>query len=505
MAGGKETTRQKMINIMYLVLLAMLALNVSDTILNAFKNIDNSLNASKNNVSASLEQQFTSFEGTELKNKPERAKPLWDKANQAKAYSNELNKEIERLKEIFKTRGGGIDERTNDFVLRDNLDISQKVMIGKGEGEKLKNKINETRAKLAALLGKDGNISTALEAKDEKGRTWEDINFGEGTPLTAANTILTKIQTDLKNAESEVVKKLFGQMSETLIIMDEFKAIAVPSSSYVIQGQPYKAEVFLTARDTKSNPEISVNGSSLAIKDGIGTYTGGTNSVGIFKWTGTIRVKQTDGNYKTYPTPEMTYQVAKPSATVSSTNLNVIYAGIPNPFSISAPGFPLESVKASISGGSMSGGAGKFMINVPASLIGQTVNINVSATSEGKPINLGSNVFRVKQIPNPTAKFAGKMGGIISGNKMATENQVTAALENFEFDIKVRVTKFTVVVIRPRQDAQQFFCTGDTFSSQAKAVLSSLPFNSRVYIEGVQAAMPDGRTVTLNSMVFTVN
>ena len=97
------------------------------------------------------------------------------------------------------------------------------------------------------------------------------------------------------------------------------------------------------------------------------------------------------------------------------------------------------------------------------------------------------------------------MGGIISGNKMASENQVTASIENFEFDVKVRVTKFNVVVIRPRQDAQPFYCTGDTFNAQARAALSSLPFKSVVWIENVQALMPDGRTVTLNSMVFTVN
>lgn len=502
MAGGKETTRQKMINIMYLVLLAMLALNVSDTILNAFKNLNDSLDASKNNASANLEQLFNSFEGTDLKNKPERAKPLWDKANLAKKYAEDLDKEIVRLKELFKAQGDGISAETGDFVLRDNLDIAQRIMINQKEGEKLKNKINETSAKLKALIG-GGTVN--LEAKDGKGRSWEETNFGEGTPLTAANTILTKIQTDLKNAESEVVKKLFGQMSETLITMDRFSAVAVPSSSYVIQGQPYKADVFLTASDSKSNPDISVNGSTVPVKEGVGTYTGGTGSVGVFKWKGAIRVKQTDGNIKTYYTPEITYQVAKPSATVSSTNLNVIYAGIPNPFSVSAPGFPLESLKANISAGSMSGSAGKYNINVPGSLIGQEVTINVAGTTDGKTISLGSNKFRVKQVPNPVAKFAGKMGGIISGNKIASENQVTAVLENFEFDIKVRVTKFNVVVIRPRQDAQTFYCTGDTFSAQARAALSSLPFKSVVWIENVQAQMPDGRTPTLNSMVFTVN
>jgi gliding motility-associated protein GldM len=503
MAGGRETTRQKMINIMYLVLLAMLALNVSDTILNAFKNINDSLDASRANTSSTLDQLFAGFRDTELKNKPERAKPLWDKANLAKAYAADLNKDIERLKQMFKDQGDGIDEETGDFVLRDNMDIAQRIMINQKEGQKLKLKINQTSAKLKGLLGP--NASVNLEAKDGKGRSWEEINFGEGTPLTAANTILTKIQTDLKIAEDDVVKKLFSEMSATQITLDKFKAVAVPSGSYVIQGQPYKAEVFLTAFDSQSQADISVNGNALPVKEGVGTYTGGTSSVGEFTWKGLIRVKQTNGEVKTYETQPIKYQVAKPSATVSSTNLNVIYAGIPNPFSISAPGFPLESIKANISAGSMNGSGGKFMINVPGSLVGQTVTINVSANSAGKSLSLGSNVFRVKQVPNPVAKFAGKMGGIISGNKVASENQVTASLENFEFDIKVRVTKFNVVVIRPRQDAQTFYCTGDTFSAQARAALSSLPFKSVVWIENVQAQMPDGRTPTLNSMVFTVN
>ena len=506
MAGGKETTRQKMINIMYLVLLAMLALNVSDTILNAFKNINDSLDTSKTSIGSSLDQLFSAFQNTELKNKPERAAPIWDKAQKAKAYAESLNSAIQQIKDEFKEKGQGIDPETGDFTLRDNMDIAQDVMINKKKGEKLQVQINDTRAKLISLLDEKDKaaVSFSLEAKDGK-KSWSETNFGEGTPLTAANTILTKIQSDLKNAEADVVKRLFSALNPNQMTLDRFKAVAVPSGSYVIQGQPYKAEIFLTASDSKSNPEISVGGSSLNVKEGIGTYTGGTGSVGTYTWKGTIRVKQADGEVKTYETQPITYQVAKPSATVSSTNLNVIYAGIPNPFSISAPGFPLESVKAGISAGSLSGANGKYMINVPGSMVGKEVTINVSASSDGKTIGLGSNVFRVKAVPNPVAKFAGKMGGIISGNKFSNENEVTASLDNFEFNIPVKVTKFTLVIIRPRQDAQTIYCTGNTFNSQAMNALSSLPFKSVVWIENVQAQMPDGRTPVLNSMVFTIN
>src|SRR5688500_12815975 len=115
MAGAKETTRQKMINIMYLVLLAMLALNVSDTLLNAFKNFNDSLVSSKTNVSTSIDQLFSSYQNTKLKDEPARAQPIWEKANKAKAYADDLNNYVQQLKDRFQKAGNGIDEETGDL------------------------------------------------------------------------------------------------------------------------------------------------------------------------------------------------------------------------------------------------------------------------------------------------------------------------------------------------------------------------------------------------------
>ena len=140
MAGGKETTRQRMINIMYLVLLAMLALNVSDTVLDAFKNINDSLDTSKNNVNSSINQLFSAFENSKLKEEPARAQPIYEKAQQAKAAADELNNYIENIKKQFTVAGDGINPETGDLVNRDNLDIAQDIMINKGEADKLKAK-----------------------------------------------------------------------------------------------------------------------------------------------------------------------------------------------------------------------------------------------------------------------------------------------------------------------------------------------------------------------------
>ncbi len=507
MAGGKETARQKMIGIMYLVLLAMLALNVSDLVLKAFKNINDSLNTSKENVSNNVTQLLNNYEKTKATESSDNLLKL-NRAKEALKIGDDLIKHIDGLQ--AKLAVDGFDE-DGDLVQKNSLDIGQHIMGAdgtNGEGKKLQDKINETGIKLAALLTPDEGKPTfmlkavdPLKPKAGQPKTWNGSMFGDGVPLAAFRTILTMLQNDAKNMEADIINKILAD--KPIVVLDQFEAVAVAPSSYVIQGQPYKAEIYLTASDSKSSPDVSVNGNKVPTEAGKGVYTGGTGSVGSFTWKGTIRVKERNGSIKTYETKPQTYQVAKPSASVSSDKLNVIYAGIPNPFTISAPGFP--DVNASISGGSLSGSGGKYMVNVPGSLIGREVNITVSGKNGTTTLPLGTQKFRVKGIPDPVAKFAGKKGGIMSASKMASTDQIVAELENFEFDLNVKVIKFQVTVMRPRQDPMPFYCTGDNFSSQAKAAIASLPFGSRVFIENITAQMPDGRQPALNTMVFTIN
>lgn len=507
MAGGKETARQKMIGIMYLVLLAMLALNVSDLVLKAFKNINDSLNTSKENVGASLNQLLTNYEATKAKESPDNLLKL-NRAKEALKIGETLIKHIDGLQaEVAKD---GFDEN-GELVQKNNLDIGQNIMGSdeiKKEGKILQDKINETGKKLASLLLPDeGKPTFALQALDPEkpkagqAKTWTSAMFGEGVPLAAFRTILTMIQNDTKNLEADIINKILAD--KPVVTLNHFQAVAVAPSSYVVQGQPYKAEIYLTASDSKSSPDITVNGNKLPTENGKGIYTGGTSSVGEFTWVGTVRVKKRDGSYESYSTPKMTYQVAKPSASVSSDKLNVIYAGISNPFTISAPGFP--DVSATISAGTISGSGGKYNITVPGSSVGKEVTINVSGKNGTNVLALGAQNFRVKPVPDPVAKFAGKKGGIMSGAKMASTEGIVAELENFEFDLNVKVIKFQVSIQKPRQDPMPFYCTGDSFTAAAKAAIASAPFGSKVFIENIIAQMPDGRQPALNSMVFTIN
>ena len=510
MAGGKETPRQKMIGILYLVLLGLVALNVSDSILEAFKNLTDSLNTSTQNVQSGVDATYASFEATKLKDEPARAKPIYDRAKKASSYTDELNAHVADLKKLMETEGGGYNETTGDISKRDNLDISPRLMINQKRATVLKNKINDTRSKLLALLDEKERqgINFSLQATDppKRGavsRSWEQSNFGDGIPLTAAITALAKIQADTKNAESEIVKRILGKMDQAVVNLDQFSAVVVAPTSYLILGQPYTAEVFLTASDSKSSPDITVGGSRLAIKEGKGTYTVNTGREGIFSWSGVVRVKQTDGSIKTYTTPIQKYQVARPSAVVSPDKMNVFYVGVPNPVSVSAPGIPIENLVVSMTGGNISGSKGKYTVTVSSP--GTIAKVNVSARVGAKTQLIGSSDFRVKRIPDPIAKFAGKNSGTLSAVVIKNSNALFAILENFDFDAKFRVTKFSLVIAKPRADVIALTTNGNTFSAQMQAAIAGISPGSRVIFDDIVAVGPDGTQRLLPGMVFKAN
>ncbi|MBZ0099415.1 MAG: hypothetical protein K8F30_10040, partial [Taibaiella sp.] len=239
MAMIKETPRQKMISILYLVLLGMIALNVSTSVLDAFANLRASLTTTTKNVQNSINNTFAAFEATKLKDEPERARPVYAKAQQARKYAAALNSYILEIKKRMEEEGGGYNSATNDVRKRDNQDISYRLMINQDRAAELKKRINDTRDKLYGLLSERDRqgLVLPLEAKDPPARagiksSWEERNFGDGIPLTAALTTLAKIQADLKNSESEVVKKILGEMDKAVVNLDMFAAVAMAPTSY---------------------------------------------------------------------------------------------------------------------------------------------------------------------------------------------------------------------------------------------------------------------------------
>ncbi|WP_183563232.1 gliding motility protein GldM [Mucilaginibacter sp. SP1R1] len=499
MAGGKETPRQRMIGILYLVLLGLIALNVPDSLLDAFKNITTSLDQSRTNVTTSLQSTYSAFEATKLKEQPEKAQRLEAQAKDASKTANDLNGYIEELKAELIKKGGGINPETGDVDARESLDISPEVMINDKKADVLKEKIEATRTHLLQILGKDSTgVNFSLNAIGPKKKTWQQAYFGDGIPLGAALTTLAKIQADNKNAENEVVKKILGKVDVAQVTLNQFRPVVSAPSSYILAGQQYKAEIYLTAYDQNSNPAITVGGSSVPTANGVGTYTTTASGEGLHTWTGSLSVKQVEGPPKVYPL-SATYMVAKPSAVVSPDKMNVLYIGVPNPLSVSAPGVGKESMKVSMSGGSISGSGGHYTATVNS--IG-TAKVTVLGD---KGMVLGTSEFRVKRIPDPKPQFAGKSGGNTSAANIRAQDRVFAKLENFDFDAKFNVTRFTVLIVKPRQDAVILSGSGSELTGAMRAAMNTVTPGSTVIFKDIVAVGPDGTQRGLDPIVLSAN
>lgn len=509
MAGANETPRQKMMGILYLVLLGLAATTITQQVLDAFRNLTVGLENSTGNVTSTIDQTFSAYAASKLKDDPTRAKPFWDRANRIKAAADDLNKYIVETKAIFEKECGGFDE-TGEYKNREDVDISPRIMINKKRGAELKAKIEETKNKILAELDPQerANFKMALNAdappkKEGIKKSWEENFFGDGIPLTAAITALTKIQADIRNTELNAVKIILGNVDKAEINLDQYAAIAVPtSSSYVLVGQPYSAEVFLTAFSSSLNPDIVVGGQKLSVNGGKGIYTVNTSREGEFKWSAVLKMKKADGSIGEWKTPEMSYRVARPSAVVSPDMMNVFYIGVDNPVSVSAPGMPKEKLKISVSnGGTATGSNGAYNIRVT-----QPGNVTVSIFGEenGKQVKLGENPFRCKRIPRPRAKFAGKSSGAFPKAQFTAVDRILANIEDFEFKAQFNIVHFKLIIQKPHQDP--IFAEGNSniFTADMKAKLGGVTPGTKVYFDDILSVGPDGVKTPLDPIIFTV-
>lgn len=503
MAGGKETPRQKMIGIMYLVLMAMLALNVSNTVLDAFKTVRDGLEQGNKNMTGRLDFIMNLFKNY-YDNAPKKAEVNYTKAKKAQEIGTNLVKEIETLKQQLITETGGTVEN-GDLKSRDDLGISFKELVEKKKGDELQKKIEEAGKQLSALINESPQtIGLKLQWPEinpdsKKKQSWAEYNFGEGKPLTSTITLLSKFQNDAKNAEAYVISKLYQETTGGGIV-DSYKAVAVAKSNYILAGQTYQADVFLTASIGSIPIQVSVNGSSLPTDNGVAQYKASTTKEGIYKWTGTVSFKDPEsGEIKTFTTDPIEYQVAKPSAVVSPDKMNVFYMGVDNPVSVSAPGIPKENLKVSVSGGTISGANGNYIVKVSG---GKEAVVTVSAEIEkGKTTVLGASTFRIKRVPDPVPTFAGKVSGRVSVSQAKAVNQLEAELRDFDFDLKFRVTKFTVIFSKYRQDPIIYQSSDGSFTSDMKRIIGTLAPGDQITFQNITVKGEDNSVRDLDNVV----
>lgn len=509
MAGGKQSPRQKMINMMYLVLTALLALNISKDILQALTKLDISLQGSVATVDAKNAVTYANIDAA-AKDNPVKAGKWKKMADGVKANSDNLVSYIEKMKTELIDESGGEDP-DNPGVAK-NLDQREKpanYLLNQKNATKLKGEIDKYRDDLVKVAGDDANMVAAIQSAFDTGKqkltkdglpvAWENANF-EHFPLAAILPFLTDIQAKVRNNESDVISHLRRKIGGDDIKVSTVVPVVVPKSTYVTQGDDYEARIYLAAYDDTQDPEITINDEGLPaeqIVDGVGTYKMKANSVGQVKWGGTITLKQIGGD-KTFTIPEQVFNVAPPTAVISPTKMNVLYRGVDNPLEIGVPG--VDPAKIRVSGSGVSGSNGKYMANV-TNVKGREMNITVSVEDEdGKTRSIGSKKFRIKGVPPAEGTIYKKNNAIFSVNAVKAAT-VEASLPDFPFDLSLSVTSFEVAIPGFPPEVIK----GSKLSQSAKQRLDKLRPGSTVTFRNIKARGPKGLVVRASNISVDVN
>ncbi|WP_438946664.1 gliding motility protein GldM [Sediminibacterium sp.] len=505
--------RQKMINMMYLVLTALLALNVSSEILNAFKTVDKSLMTATGVAEKKNSEIFKSFQKkVEDPTTREKAEIWLPKAQKAKALSDEVYNYIEALKaELKKEAGLKMVDGKEDFK-EDDLDAATRLFIsapptGKAKGKELYDKLKNFKEQLLAIDPEmKADIAANLpldipEVKSEKDKEEWAYTFFHMTPTVAAITMLSKFQNDIKNSESEAVEYCHKEIGEVELVYDQFQAIANANASYVMPGEEIIINAGVGAFNSASQPKVSVDGATATpTPDGSFEYKFRPNASGSKNVT--ISFVKPDGTTASV-TKEIKYTVGVPSGLVVSTDkTRVFYQGLENPLSVTG-GSGDEKVSVNVEGAGISyrkAGPGQYIVT--ASNLGSATVI----ATDGK--NSQRIVIPVKRVPNPLATVGGKAGGPIAANVFRVQRGVAAELKDFVFEgVKYDVVSFTLICTGRGFEESGFGIaevTGTYFNAEAKALLNRCQAGSTVVIDEIKVSGPGGTRLLDQNISFTL-
>ena len=516
--------RQLMINLMYLVLTAMLALNVSAEIFNAFKIVDKGLKDSNTSLDLANAPKVASIQ--ELSKKKKELAVYAEKAPEVSRLSKEFVSYVDDLWDQMEK--GSVPEGKpvryavdhekypNELVGKKNKDVATRLLVDGGKGEELKAKIIETREKFLAFFDEEdrareaGNISMDVDdeswkkkQKPGKGNIdWSIFNFKQ-MPLGALEPMFTKFKNDAKASESAVLNYYMDKVGGKDIVLEKFQVVSSPKKSYIIEGEKFETEVFLSASaGNSSNTKISiaVNGSNVPVKDGVATYATNTSGTGVKNYTATIRVTDPiTGETKSYKNT-FEYEVGRRSVAVSADKMNVFYIGVDNPVTVSAAGVSSNDLKVTGSGFTLKkSGKGKWIAT--ASKPTNTGSINVS----GGGLTPTKFPFRVKRIPDPVARLSKSNGGTMGNGEFKAQGGVGAFLDNFDFDATCKIMGYELTRVAKRQDPVSSNNGGAKYNDKSRRLVNAASPGDIYYFDNVKAKCPgDSAGRKINTMVFKI-
>jgi gliding motility-associated protein GldM len=533
MAEKKETPRQKMIGMMYLVLTALLAMNVSKEVLMGFVTVNESLERTNRTFNESTQTMMDYFAKYVQKNPGE--KYYYTKAGEAAKLTGDMYEYIERLKKkLVETTESRTKQQADTSRLRyvdalDNYDVPTFELFGDDETNpkksalsafELRQKLTETHDKILSIFeGEDirkkflsqdlVTIRKKISAikpvdpgtmVDGVSEDWQMANF-YNLPLAAVVTNLSKIQSDLRNVESETVNTIAKSVMSTIPKIDQFVAAVVSKTNYVQIGEKYQSQIFLAAGSSTVKREIFIGDwdslnktfrgdfQQLAIDaNGRAVFEQAGTSQGERAYKGVIKMTKETGEIEYFPFQEK-FTVAPQSVAVTNENMNVVYAGIDNPLIISAAGIAPQNLRVNVDNGIIpTTGTGTYKLHVDG---GKEVNVNISAQTENGVKKQGSVKLKVKYLPKPELKLSGKGGDdrSITKAEFAAATWVTAKPEGFIMNLPYPIKTYDVLFVNGSKN-MPFTVTGGKVTQAMKDYVRTMSPGGRILIEAV-AVSPD--------------
>jgi gliding motility-associated protein GldM len=492
MAGGKLSARQKMINLMYLVFIAMLAMNMSKEVLSAFGFMNEKL--TENNTSTTVKNN-KAYANLATKASEQAAKfgPLKIQADKIKGFSNDFYTYLEELKGKMT-----VDvEDKKDYETMDKTAFLDEYFF-KGdkftiEGQTFLDKINGYRNDVTNVLGTNKRFDAALKARfstedvvnrDDKTVKWLEYRF-QGFPLVASLTNLTQMQADIKNTESDIVSDLLGGKLEEALSLNNYEGIVSLKKTAYFAGERVTGQVVLGRYDATLVPnKVILNGKDATnnVKDGQVIIDMPAGNVGEKSIKGTIYFTEKGESIPVNFESKYTVIAEPSSAVVSADKMNVVYRGLDNPISVSLPGVGANNISVSATGGKLSKNGSGYMMRPGA---GNTAVINVSAKlSSGKPVN-SEVTFRVKDIPAAMGSVRGQYGTVRMPKSGLANSPISAGLPDFMFDLKLQVNSFKIKV--PGQ--LTIIVNGSKLNAAAKGKLAKAKRGDIINIYDIKASI----------------
>jgi gliding motility-associated protein GldM len=532
MALPKEP-RQKMINMMYLVLTALLALNVSAEILNAFKTVNTSIGKSNQVITEKNDLTYNSFKAKLNDPQTKVNAEVWaPKAFAAQKLSGDLYTYLDNLKLTLKKESGlEVSKEGEESYREADLDAPTRLMDEHKEGTKLYDALKDYRQKMLDILNPQElqsiNPTWAKEAKEAQEEFSKELpldltipksqsgnadgggsveqkwttSYFHMTPTIAALTILSKFQNDVKNSESMMVDFCHKKIGEVKVVFDQFQALAQASSNYLMSGDKLTITAGVGAFSAQAKPKIFINGELQPLQaDGTAEYN--TTASGAGDKTVDVRIEYTkpDGSPAVIDKP-VKYTVGIPSgASVFLEKMNVVYVGVDNPLTISGGSVGSEKVHVNFTspGASLTHTTGDHYIIKPTT----PGEAQLIVTANGKPFPFP---IRVKQLPLPAGFVGTRKGGAIPAAEFKADGGLIARLEESDFEAHFKVESYTVGFIGGSFNAyQQTNNEGNRFAGRTLDLVGRATPGTNIFFDNIKVTGPDGKPREIAPMVFSL-